>query len=135
MAFDLSRHSLIPLLVTVFLIASSFSPVPRNKQETKELLTGTWVHKQGNDKTSLRYIKANKIPPNTEAMVFDEDGSVILHTPLGCQTPLPNIRPFRADWYVKNKNTVIIDRHFPGEDADKMKLIKLNKQVLRFVWE
>ena len=103
------------------------------KSEIPQLLVGTWVHKQDLDKDSFRYVKADKFEKHTKGFVFTKDGKVEMYMPLGCQLP-PNFAMFHGNWRVLNRNTIEIDRHFPGEAPDRMKLVKLNNRVLRFVW-
>ncbi len=121
------------LLVTT-LILLSFSPDARNKEELADQLLGIWVHQQDKDLNSLRFVKAQELEDLSQGMIFQANGKVQLRIPFGCQLP-PHFKDFQADWRVLNKSTVEVDRHFPGEKADIMKVVKLNNRVLRIVWD
>lgn len=123
---------LILFLLPIFLISAT--PDSRPKDELAERLIGTWVHKQDLDKNSYRFVRADSFKKNTKGFTFQKDGKLVMYVPFGCQLP-PNFNAFGAEWKVLNKNTLEIDRHYPGEEPDKMKITKLNDRVLRFVWK
>ena len=123
---------LLALLISGILL--SFTPSERNKEETRALLYGIWVHDQDGDNSSLRYVKADSWKKDQMGFDFQEEGILLMRMPLGCPTPKPNMQIFRAGWTVKSANRVEIDQHYPGEPPLQLRIEKLNNRVLRFNW-
>jgi hypothetical protein len=127
-----SVYIIVFVLVSTVLISAK---VPKKKSDVESMLIGVWVMKQGQEKECLRYVRADKFEKNVRGIEFKEDGTAILYEAFGCQMPLPNYRPWNASWKVKNRSTVIIDRKYPGEKPDKMKVEKLTSKVFKFNWD
>jgi hypothetical protein len=105
----------------------------KNKETIEQHLIGIWVLKQDSNNESLRFIKANALEKNNRGYEFKENNVLIMRETFGCQMPYPNYKNWQAKWKVINKNTVIVYDHYPGEEPLKMKIMKLNKRVLRMV--
>ena len=106
-----------------------------NKAETEEALIGTWVLKKNKNTNAYHYVKAKELEENLHGLIFSDDGNVIIYETFGCQLPIVTYRPFKASWEVKSSKVILIDRHYPGEDLHKMKVSKLSKNILEFVWD
>ena len=136
------------LYICCLLLLSSNSP-RLTKKTTQELLIGRWVQKQDKNMDSYRYVRSTEVldeqptefgavriieaayPKNyTRSITFDEDGKVTIYAELGCQLP-PHFKPFTYDWKVKSSHLVLVDTHYPDQKPRRMKIHKLNKNVLR----
>jgi hypothetical protein len=132
-----SLYTLLALSVGCFslcFLSSTYGNVPGEK-EVAELLIGTWVHKQNGDMNSFRYVKTDALEKNNRGFIFSDSGKVTIYGEFGCQMPFPSFKMNYGSWNVKSKNSILIDRNYPGETPDRMKIIKLTNRTLRFIWK
>lgn len=128
-----NRIFLVVISLSFMLTFPAGKVSPAKKLEQK--LIGTWVQKQGLQKEFLRFVRAKELEKNKSGFIFHEDGSVIIRQTFGCQMPLPNYRNWNAEWKLRNAGTVIVDRHYPGQKPEKMRIEKVGHKELLFLWK
>ena len=128
---SMNKHTLI---VLALLLATFSNAQSGTKEELKNDLIGTWVRTDSPDDEVFKFVKSKELKENVRGFIFHEGGTVILYEEFGCQLP-PNFKPWTASWEVKSNKVVIIDRHYPGEKPQRMKIKKINGRALKFVWD
>jgi|GEM_PF-4571104 len=121
----------ISLLLLVLLSCSNGIP---STSESSDKLLGIWLREDTSSKDYLQLKKVEQFQENTSCYHFKENGKVIMQVPLGDQL-LPNYIITNGKWRMLSRDVIEIDRLFPGEDPDKMKILKFTSKEIRFVWE
>ena len=121
----------ISLLLLVLLSCSNGIPTT---SESSDKLLGIWLREDTSSKDYLQLKKVEQFQENTSCYHFKENGKVIMQVPLGDQL-WPNHIITNGKWRMLSRDVIEIDRLFPGEDPDKMKILKFTSKEIRFEWE
>jgi hypothetical protein len=121
------------LILLPFLFTSCASLL-LSKENRQEQIVGIWVREDTSSKDYLQLKKVEQFQENTSCYHFKENGKVIMQVPLGDQL-WPNYIITNGKWRMLSRDVIEIDRLFPGEDPDKMKILKFTSKEIRFEWE
>jgi hypothetical protein len=122
-------------LVLICLAADVHICKAQSRQETENMMLGTWVYQPSDGNDHFLYVKSQKLEEDKRGFIFSKYGFVIIQYELGCQMPYPNFIKSQGTWRVVNGRKVIIDRKYPGEQPDRMIIKKITKKKLLFTWE
>jgi hypothetical protein len=102
--------------------------------EVTAILVGTWIEKQSVDKSSFLFVRAEKYEHNIKGMTFEKNGKVNMYFPFGCQTP-PSFKTSTSQWKVVGKCYVEIENSHPGQEPERLKIVQINRNKLRFIYD
>lgn len=129
-----TMKQLLFLLFPSFLIPIESDGQIRNKRDLEQHLVGIWVKQPDKDLHALRYVKSDTLVPNRSNFYFQPHGQLIFRDPFGCQVPVPHFRDFYLKWWTRGKQYIKVDYGYPKEKPHTLKILSLNKNVLRVIW-
>lgn len=121
-------------LALVIASCASMMGSGQSRDQTMDILPGTWVFDPGKSHEHLVYIRADSLLPDTRGFVFHDNGVVIIQHELGCQIPYPHFIKSQGTWAARSPIKVVIDRKYPGEKPDMMRIKKLSENRIEFIW-
>lgn len=130
LTYTLWRISILSLIFALW----SCNQKLGSMEQTSLQLEGIWIREDSSGKNYILLKKSDKFKDNTSCYHFQSDGTIVIQEPLGDQL-LPNYISYRGKWRLLSSNIVEIDRLYPGESPDKMKILKLRNREMRFLWE
>lgn len=123
----------MPFVIALLFVTSGEAQRLR-KNVIPELIEGTWVRDASWNPYSFRFERKEEVVKNNRAFIFRRDGKVTIYGEFGCQTP-PHFQFREADWWVSGKNEISIDRLYPGEKVERLRIILLKDDEFRFVYK